>query len=305
MLNDFISIHDLTPYQFNHLLDLADQIKTRPRRFQDKLKDKTIALLFQKPSLRTRVTFEIGTIQLGGKAIFLGPSEIQMGKRESPYDVCKNLERWVDGVIIRTFEHKIVTDFARDAEIPVINALTDLLHPCEALSDVFTLQQCRKDLTRIKLAFVGDGNNVCHSLLFAAAKAGIRTAVAAPSGFEPDPEIVKLAEADGRDTGFQLQLTHEPSEAVQDADVVYTDTWVSMGQEEAQHRNIFKPFQVNKELMALAKPGVLFMHCLPAHRGEEVTDEVIDSPQSLVFKQAENKLYIQKAIMVLLLADKK
>lgn len=305
MLNDFISIHDLTPYQFNHLLDLADQIKTRPRRFQDKLKDKTLALLFQKPSLRTRVTFEVGTIQLGGKAIFLGPSEIQMGKRESPYDVGKNLERWVDGIILRTFEHKIVTDFARVTEIPVINALTDLLHPCEAMSDVFTLQQCCKDLTCIKLAFVGDGNNVCHSLLFAAAKAGIKTAVAVPSGFEPNPEIVKLAEADGRDTGFQLQLTHDPSEAVQDADVVYTDTWVSMDQEEAQHRNIFKPFQVNKELMALAKPGVLFMHCLPVHRGEEVTDEVIDSPQSLVFKQAENKLYIQKAIMVLLLADKK
>ena len=305
MLNDFISIHDLTPYQFNHLLDLADQIKTRPRRFQDKLKEKTIALLFQKPSLRTRVTFEVGTIQLGGKAIFLGSSEIQMGKRESPYDVCKNLERWVDGVIIRTFEHKIVTDFARNTEIPVINALTDLLHPCEAMSDIFTLQQCCKDLTRLKLAFIGDGNNVCHSLLFAAAKAGIRTTVATPSGFEPDPEIIKLAEEDGRDTGYHLHLTHAPSEAAQDADVVYTDTWISMGQEEAQRRRIFAPFQVNKELMANAKPGAFFMHCLPAYRGQEVTDEVIDSPKSLVYDQAENKLHIQKAIMVLLLADKK
>jgi ornithine carbamoyltransferase len=307
MSKDFISIRDLTLYQFNYLLDLARQIKEKPHRFQNNLKNKTLALAFQKPSLRAKVTFEAGMLQLGGDAIYLASSDIQMGERELPKDVCKSLERWVDGVAIRTSNHKIVTDFAQDSRIPVINALTDFLHPCQAISDFFTLKESRKDLSSIKLAYIGDGNNVCHSLLLAAAKAGTKIAVATPPGYEPSPQILKQAETDGNQTGFQVQVTHDLSEAARGADVIYTGTWASIGQEDKQQQraHIFAPYQVNKELMALANPEFLFMHCLPAHRGEEVSDEIIDSPHSIVYDQVENRLHVQKAIMVLLLESEK
>ncbi|MDH4257348.1 MAG: ornithine carbamoyltransferase [Candidatus Aminicenantes bacterium] len=306
MFEDFISIHDLSVYEFSQIMDMTENIKARPQRYRSKLKDKVLAMIFQKPSLRTRMTFEVGMLQLGGEAVYLSPSDIQMGKRENPYDVGKNMERWVDGIMIRTFAHQEVIDLAGAAKVPVINALTDLLHPCQAMADFFTLKEKHKNLTSLKLAYVGDGNNVCHSLLFAAAKAGCQISVATPSGFEPDPEIVKQAEEDATETGAGFFLTNDPSQAVEGADAVYTDVWASMGQEEQkkERAKIFASFQVNRELMAKAKPDALFMHCLPAHRGEEVTDEVIDSPQSVVFDQAENRLHVQKIIMLLLMEKK-
>ena len=306
MLDNFISIHDLTLYQFSKILDLTRKIKDNPRRFRNKLKDNILAMVFQKPSLRTRMTFEMGIRQLGGEAIYLSPSEIQMGTRESPHDVGKNLELWVDGIIIRTFAHQNVIDLAQACRIPVINALTDLLHPCQAMADFFTLKEKRGDLANFKLAYVGDGNNVCHSLLSAAAKAGSKMSVATPPGYEPDSEIRKQAEEDGKETGASFSFTNDPSEAVENADAVYTDAWASMGQEQEKEKRgeIFAPFQVNKSLMAKAKEGVFFMHCLPAHRGEEVTDDVIDSSQSIVYDQAENRLHVQKVIMLSLLGKK-
>jgi len=303
MFEDFISIHDLSIYEFNQILELTEQIKTNPQRFQNKLKNKILAMIFQKASLRTRVTFEVGMLQLGGEAIYLSPSDIQMGARETPYDVGKNLERWVDGIMIRTFAQQDVVDLAKACRIPVINALTDLFHPCQAMADFFTIKEKRRDLGNFKLTYVGDGNNVCHSLLLGAAKSGCNITIATPSGYKPNPEILKLAEEDGKETGSRFHFTDEPSEAVKEADAIYTDVWVSMGQEQEKEERakIFAPFQVNKELMAKGKSDAFFMHCLPAHRGEEVTDDVIDSSQSIVYDQAENRLHIQKAIMLLLL----
>lgn len=307
MLSDFLSLHDLTPYQFSRLMDLTREIKEKPHRFRNRLQNKILAMIFEKPSLRTRVTFETGMLQLGGEAIYLSPSDVQMGTRETPSDVGKNLERWVDAIMIRTFAHQIAVDLAQACEIPVINALTDLLHPCQAMADIFTLKEKIGDLAHAKLAYVGDGNNVCHSLMFAASKTGTKMAVAAPPGYEPDPEIIRQAEKDGEETQFEVLLTADPFEAVQNADAVYTDVWASMGQEteKDQREEIFPPYQVNKEMMAQAKQDALFMHCLPAHRGEEVTDEIIDSDRSVVFDQAENRLHVQKAIMLLLLEQKK
>jgi len=306
MIENFISIHDLTFIQFSKILDLTQEIKDHPRRFHKKLKKKKMAMIFEKPSLRTRMTFEMGIRQLGGEAIYLSPSEIQIGTRESPYDVGKNLELWVDGIIIRTFAHQNVIDLAQACRIPVINGLTDLLHPCQAMADFFTLKEKKGYLVDLKLAYVGDGNNVCHSLLFAAAKAWTNMSVATPQGYEPNPEIRKKAEKDAKETGAAFRFTNDPSEAVENADAVYTDVWASMGQEQEKENRtkIFAPFQVNKRLMAKAKEDAVFMHCLPAHRGEEVTDDVIDSSQSIVYDQAENRLHFQKLIMLLLLGKK-
>jgi ornithine carbamoyltransferase len=303
MFDDFLSIHDLTLYQFSHIMDFFREIKEKPQRFRKKLQNKILAMIFEKQSLRTRVTFETGMLQLGGEAIYLSPSDIQLGTRETPYDVAKNLERWVDIIMIRTFDHKIAIDMAKATSLPVINALTDLLHPCQAMADFFTLKEKKGHVANIKLAYLGDGNNVCHSLLFAAAKAGTKMSIATPQGYEPNAAILEQAKQDGRETGFQVQITTDPSEAVQGADAVYTDVWASMGQEEEKEKRaqIFAPYQVNTDIMSKAKEEALFMHCLPAHRGEEVTDEVIDSPKSVVFDQAENRLHVQKAIMLLLL----
>jgi ornithine carbamoyltransferase len=306
MTKDFISIHDLTLYEFHEIMDLAAEIKEHPDRFHKALKRRVLAMIFQKPSLRTRMTFEVGMLELGGSAIYLGPSDSQIGTRETYADVGKNLERWVDGIMIRTFSHQNILDLAASVKIPVINGLSDLLHPCQAMADFFTLKEKRGGLSGLKLAWVGDGNNVCHSLLLAAAKAGCRMSVASPPGYEPRPEVVRQAEDDGRQTGFSVFLTPDPRQAVEKADAVYTDVWASMGQEaEKESRaRIFAPYQVNASLMSLAKKDTFFMHCLPAHRGDEVTDEVIDSPRSIVFDQAENRLHLQKAIMVLLMRKK-
>ena len=306
-MDNFLSIHDLSIYQFHELLDLSAQVKAQPQQYREKLKNKVLAMIFEKPSLRTRMTFEVGMLQLGGQAIYLSPSDIQLGQRESTYDVGKNLERWVDMIMIRTFDHQVAVDLAEYTRVPVINALTDSLHPCQAMADFLTIKERHHNLTDLTLAYVGDGNNVCHSLISAAAKAGSQMQVATPPGYEPDPRIVKTAQEDGAGTGFSITVCNDPAEAVRRAHVVYTDTWTSMGQEaEKKERvQIFSKFQVNSGLMAMASPGALFMHCLPAHRGEEVTDEVIDSPQSVVFDQAENRLHFQKAIMLLLMGIKK
>ncbi len=306
MKKDFITIHDLSTYEFQEIMDLTEKMKKNPGKYRKVLKDKILAMIFQKPSLRTRMTFEVGMLQLGGEAVYLAPSDIQMGSREGVRDIGKNLERWVDGIMIRTFGHNIILELAESTRLPVINALTDLLHPCQAMADFFTLREKKGHLAGLKLAYVGDGNNVCHSLMLAAAKAGTRMAVATPPGYEPRPEIVAWAREDGRETGFELTITNDPVEAVQEADAIYTDVWASMGQEAEKEarKKIFLPYQVNRELFSRAKPDTYFMHCLPAHRGEEVTDEVIDSPNSIVYDQAENRLHVQKVIMMLLMGKK-
>ena len=306
MQKDFLSIRDLSVYEFGQMLDLADEVKKHPDKYRKALKHKILAMIFQKPSLRTRMTFEAGMLRLGGEAIYLAPSDIQMGSREGAYDIGKNLERWVDGIMIRTFGHQIAVDLAASCRIPVINALTDLSHPCQAMADFQTLREHKGALPGLKLAYVGDGNNVCHSLMLAAARGGTRMAVATPAGYEPNPDVVRLAREDGRDTGFTLTLTNSAEEAVSGADAVYTDVWASMGQEAEKEKRakIFAPYQVNGRLMAHAKKDALFMHCLPAHRGDEVTDEVIDSPNSVVYDEAENRLHAQKAILISLMGEK-
>lgn len=306
MEKDFLSIHDLTLYEFSQILDLAAEIKKRPHKYRKALEYKILAMIFQKPSLRTRMTFEAGMLQLGGEAIYLAPSDIQMGSREGAYDIGKNLERWVDGIMIRTFGHQIAVDLAQSTRIPVINALTDLSHPCQGMADFFTLREHKGALANLKLAYVGDGNNVCHSLLLAAARAGMKMAVGTPPGYEPNQRMLQMAREDGKETGFEVTVTNNPEEAVDGADAVYTDVWASMGQEAEKEKRagIFAPYQVNGRLMSGAKKDAVFMHCLPAHRGEEVTDEVIDSSNSIVYDQAENRLHLQKVILTLLMGKK-
>ncbi len=307
MQKDFLSIHDLSLYEFSQLLDQASAVKSNPHKYRKTLEGKILAMIFQKPSLRTRVTFEAGMLQLGGEAIYLAPSDIQMGSREGAADIGKNLERWVDGIMIRTFAHQTAVDLAASTRIPVINALTDLSHPCQGMADVFTLREHKGTLAGLKLTYVGDGNNVCHSLMLAAARAGMTMAVATPPGYEPKREMAALAREDGKTTGFELILAHSPEEAVTGADAVYTDVWASMGQEAEKEKRaaIFAPYQVNARLMSHAKKDAVFMHCLPAHRGDEVTDDVIDAPYSIVYDQAENRLHVQKVILTLLLGKKR
>jgi ornithine carbamoyltransferase len=297
---DLLSLQELTAAQITHLLKLAAQVKAQPKKFRRALEGKTLALLFEKPSLRTRATFQIGMEQLGGRALYLSPQEIGLGTRESVPDVARNLSRWVDGIMARVFAHRTVVELAEHASVPVINGLSDLVHPCQALGDYLTLREHKGKLAGLALAWVGDGNNVTHSLLTGAARLGVEMRVATPPGYEPDPAVVKAAQQ----AGGCIRLTHDPAEAVAGADAVYTDVWISMGQEaEAEaRRQLFRPYQVNGELMRRAKPQALFMHCLPAHRGEEVTDEVMESPNSVVFDQAENRLHIQKAILLALLS---
>ena len=300
---DLVSIHDLSVKEVQGLFSLARAIKAKPQAFRLACQGRTLAMIFEKQSLRTRVTFEVGIQQLGGYAVYLAPGDISLGKRESVADVARNLSRWVDAIMIRTFGHAIVTALAAEATVPVINGLSDLLHPCQALGDFLTLLEHKGDLRRIRLAYVGDGNNVAHSLAFAAAKVGATCILGTPHDYSPKPEILAAAREDALETGAQIVLVHSAEEAVGGADAVYTDVWASMGQEsEAEmRRGIFRPFQVNRALMRLAKPDAVFLHCLPAHRNEEVTDEVIDSKQSAVYDQAENRLHIQKAILVALL----
>jgi ornithine carbamoyltransferase len=304
-VNDFLSIKDFTPEQIRHFLELACQIKIHPNAYTEALKGKTLALIFEKPSLRTRVTFDVGIHQLGGFSLYLSPAEINLGKRESVYDVAKNLERMVQGIMIRTFAHEIVERMAEFACVPVINGLTDYSHPCQAMADYLTILEVKGRLRDLKVAFIGDGNNVAHSLMFAGAQLGASVWVATPAGYEPKAEAVRWAQELGRQTGGTCTITDDPVQAASGADVVYTDVWASMGQEaEAdKRRQVFLRYQVNATLFDRAKPEAIFMHCLPAHRGDEVTDEVIDSPRSVVFQQAENRLHAQKAILLELMKD--
>jgi len=301
---DLISIHDLPREEIAEILDLAARIKRDPAAFSSALPNRTLAMIFEKPSLRTRVSFEAGMTQLGGHAIYLGPADISMGKRESVADIARTLSGMADGIMARTFSHEAIVDLARFADIPVINGLSDHSHPCQALADFLTVREALGRTEGITLAYVGDGNNVTHSLMYAAAKLGASVRVATPPGYAPDPEVVRRARADAAATGAGLTIGHDVDEAVEGADVVYTDTWASMGQE-AEHDArvlVFRPFQVNDRVMARAAKGAIFMHCLPAHRGEEVTEEVIESSASVVFSQAENRLHAQKAVLVLLMS---
>ncbi len=297
---DFLSIRDFTPKEIQRLLEVAQWLKANPQVYSGALRGKTLALIFEKPSLRTRVTFDVGIQQLGGFSVYLSPAEINLGKRESVYDVAKNLERMVQGIMIRTFAHDIVERMAEWASVPVINGLTDYSHPCQAMADFLTILEHKGRLEGLKLAYVGDSNNVSNSLMFAAARFGTHIAIGSPAGYQPKAEVAQWTREEGAKTGSTLLITADPAEAVAGADVIYTDTWASMGQEAEAHarKAVFRPFQVNAALVAHAKPDALFMHCLPAHRGEEVTDEVIDSPNSVVFDEAENRLHAQKAIML-------
>ena len=297
---DFVSLADYAREEVWELLQTAKQLKIAHRAGQEQpvLRNKTLAMIFQKPSLRTRVSFEVGMTQLGGHAVYLAPSDIQLGKRETTEDIAKVLSRYCDGIMARVFGHEIVEELARHASVPVINGLSDREHPCQILGDLLTVWEHKGRLEGLKLAWVGDGNNVCHSWLQAAPKLGMAMSVATPEGFEPLPEIVEYARQFG-----PVELTHDPVEAVRGADVVYTDVWASMGQEaEAeQRRRVFKPFRVNQELMKHAKTDTIVMHCLPAHYDEEIQYEVAHGPQSVIFDQAENRLHAQKAILVLLM----
>jgi len=296
---------ELTPDDLKLLFDLSEQVKATPGEYAQALRGKQLAMIFEKASLRTRTTFEVGMTSMGGFAVYLEHTKPRLGEREAIKDIARNLERWVHGIVARTFAHESVLELAANATIPVINALTDLYHPCQALADYFTLREKFGDLKGLKLAFVGDGNNVCHSLMVMGAKLGASVHVATPPGYEPKPEVLEVARAFAAETGSTIEAFHEPLQALAGAHAVYTDVWTSMGQEFAAHlRNqVFAPYRVTKTLMAAAGPGALFMHCLPAHRGQEVTDEVIDSPQSVVYDQAENRLHAQKALMLLLMQD--
>lgn len=300
---DLVSIQDYSPAELQSILDLASLVKARPADFRDALSGKQVVLFFEKPSLRTRLTFEAGVASLGGASFFVDQTRSRLDAREPLSDIAHNLERWVHAVVLRTFEHATVTGMAEHASIPVVNALSDLEHPCQALADYMTLQERFGDVKNIRLAYVGDGNNVAHSLMLMAASLGSSISVATPAGYGPNPEVVVAALAIAEATGARIEVTNDPVLAVTGADAVYTDVWASMGQEEeaGDRARIFAPFQVTEELMSRADEGALFMHCLPAHRGDEVTADVIDSPRSVVFDQAENRLHVQKSILLLLL----
>src|SRR5271168_2742293 len=300
---DLVSIHDLSPAEVLSLFSLTSMLKQRPADFRGVLAGKQMVMFFEKPSLRTRLTFEAGMDSLGGSTFFFDQTASRLNARESLYDIAHNLERWIDLIVLRTFNHVVVEEMATYASVPVINALSELEHPCQALADFFTLQEHFGDLRKLHFAYVGDGNNMAHSLLLAGASVGAKVSIATPERYGLNPVIVTMANSIADETKATLRIMTDPRKAVAGADAVYTDTWASMGHEhEAEERNaIFAPYQVNSALMQLAKPHARFMHCLPAHRGQEVTDQVIDSLNSVVFDQAENRLHIQKAILVWLL----
>ncbi|HEX9760267.1 MAG TPA: ornithine carbamoyltransferase [Candidatus Acidoferrales bacterium] len=303
LTHDLVTGTEFAPAQVRELFHLAADIKARPDRYRGALGGRFLALIFEKPSLRTRVTFEIGIQSMGGGAVFLDHTGTRLGERESIKDVAKNLNRWVQAIVARTFEQRVVEELALHSASPVINALSDRFHPCQALADFFTLEERFGSLRGLKLAYVGDGNNVCHSLLIAGARLGAHIRVATPEGYEPDSSIIAEARRAAKETRGRIEILHDPAEAVAGVQAVYTDVWASMGQETeaAERARIFAPYQVNEALMALAASDAVFLHCLPAHRGAEVTDAVVDSPRSIVYDEAENRLHVQKAILLMLL----
>lgn len=307
-MNHLLTITDLTTEEVHQILKLASELKEKQKKHipHEYLKGKTLGMIFTKSSTRTRVSFETGMYQLGGFPMFLSSNDIQLGRSESIYDTAKVLSRYLDGIMIRTFKQSDVEDLAKYGSIPIINGLTDLVHPCQVLADALTIFEHKGKLEGLKLAYIGDGNNMAHSLLHICAKLGMDISVATPQNYQCDEEMVRLAQEDAKVSGSRIILTSDPKEAIQNADAVYSDTWVSMGQEEQKQERlkVFMPYQINKELFSLAKSDAIFLHCLPAYRGYEVTEDVIDGPQSVIFDEAENRLHAQKAVMTLLMADK-
>jgi ornithine carbamoyltransferase len=302
---DFLTISDFTTDEIRLIIDAAHDLKRDLKEGipHTVLEGKSLGMIFTKPSTRTRVSFEVGMYQLGGYALFLSAQDIQLRRGESLPDTAHTLERYLDGIMIRTFDQADVDELAECGSIPVINGLTDLVHPTQVIADMMTVEEHQGKLAGLKLAYIGDGNNVAHSLLQICAKLGVQMTIACPPGYEPDAEILAAARQDAVKTGIQLEVVEEPAEAVKDADAIYTDIWASMGQEKEQEKraDAFQFYQINEELLKMANPGAVVLHCLPAHRGEEITDEVIDGPQSVVFDEAENRLHAHKAIMALLM----
>lgn len=299
------SLRDLTRKEIEQILRTARLLKSQLRKGVDHplLKGKTLALIFEKPSTRTRVSFEVGMWQLGGYALYLSASDLQLGRGESIADTARTLSRYVDGIVARVFHHRTILDLIQYSSVPVINGLSDFTHPCQGLADLFTIYEKKGGFSGLKLAYIGDANNVAHSLIYGCSKMGINIALGCPVEYGPHPEVVLEAKREAKRNGCEIVITDDPKEAVRGADIVYTDVWTSMGKErEYKERvKIFRPFQVNSKLVRLAKRDYLFMHCLPAHRGEEVTDEVMDSKNSIIFDQAENRLHTQKALMALIM----
>ncbi len=303
MARDFLSVDDLTPAELGRLLDLSAEVKASPERFADRLRGRSIALIFEKPSTRTRVSFDVGVAELGGHPVALSAAELQLGRGETIEDTGRVLSRYVDAIVLRTFEQERLEVLAGAASVPVVNALSDFEHPCQCLADLLTIRERKGRLAGRTLAYLGDGNNVTHSLLLGGAKAGMRVRVATPPGFEPIPLVVNRAREIAAETGGGVELTNDPVEAARGADVLYTDVWASMGQEaEADERAlVFPAYRIDQKTVDLAAPDAIVMHCLPAHRGQEITDEVIDGPRSVVWDQAENRLHTQKALLLWLL----
>jgi ornithine carbamoyltransferase len=303
---DFLTIKEIGRLEFEMLFKLAERMKRSPQLFYSALKGKALALLFQKPSVRTRVSFQVGMGQLGGETVYMDPQELPLGERESIKDVARVFSKYCHAVVTRTFAHGIVTEFAQHAAVPVINGLSDSFHPCQTLADLFTIREKFKKLEKINIAYIGDSNNVLNSLLYGAAKAGANLAIAAPRGYEPGEEILRDLKLITKETGSKISLSNNPFTAIKNAHAVYTDVWVSMGQEKQRDQRLrdFAPFQVNGAIIGKAPKDAIFMHCLPAHRGEEITDEVIEHPRSAIFDQSENRLHTQKALLYLLLTRK-
>jgi len=299
------SLYDLSREGIEEIIKASELLKLQLLRHQEHplLKGKTLAMIFEKPSTRTRVSFEVGMWQLGGYPLYLSANDLQLGRGETIADTARVLSRYVDGIMARVFSHQTILDLTRYSSVPVINGLSDFSHPCQGLADLFTIHEKKGRLSGLKLAYVGDGNNVAHSLIFGCSKVGMNITLACPKGYEPKPEVVSKAEEEAKRNGCEIKLTIDPRDAVRGADVVYTDVWASMGKEKEHEERVkvLKPYQVNGRLVKEAKEDYIFMHCLPAHRGEEVTDEVADSRNSVIFDQAENRLHTQKALMALIM----
>jgi len=309
MTRHLLTIFDLSTKEIESLLIRARELKAIQKQGIEcrPLKGKTLGLLFEKQSTRTRLSFEVAALQLGGHSIYLSPHQIQMGRGEELRDTARVFSRYLDGVVIRTFEHKMIEEFAGNSSIPVINGLTDIHHPCQIISDMLTILEKKERISGIRLAYIGDGNNVAHSLIEGAAVMGMHIRIASPKGYEPDHRITEIARQKAKETGAAIEIMEDPFEAVDNADVVYTDVWTSMGQEEEEgkRKSMFKKYRINRELMKKAKGDAIILHCLPAHRGEEITDEMMESPQSVVFDQAENRLHMQKALLEMLMGNRK
>ena len=304
-MHHLLSLSHLSTKEIETIFDISTEIKAHPGRYRSVLRGKTVAMIFQKPSTRTRVSFETAVYQMGGNPLYLAPNDLQLGRGETVADTARVLSRYVDGVVARVFAQEDLEEMARNGSIPVINGLSDRFHPCQALADYFTLLEKKKRLKGLKLAYVGDGNNVAHSLIEGGAKLGVHVSIACPPGYEPDPEVLNQARRDARKTRSRIEVVVKASQAVRGADAVYTDVWTSMGQEaeEQKRRLIFQGYQVSTGLFRKARKDVVFMHCLPAHRGDEVAAEVMDSAASVVFDQAENRIYTQKAILYLVMQE--